>query len=175
MAKYDASTAECLVFTYKDGLLSRLGHDLKLRVTSFEVEADEAAPSVSASFDASSLRVDCAVVDGEENPHLLTGVDQKKIAGQIAHDVLHAEKFPEVRFTSSKLSKRDDGGYDITGTLTLHGVAKEISIRSQPEDGKQVVDFTLHQPDYDISPYRAVMGTLKIKPEVRVRLALPVA
>jgi hypothetical protein len=31
----------------------------------------------------------------------------------------------------------------------------------------------LNQPEFGITPYRAMMGTLRIKPEVRVRISVP--
>jgi len=37
----DASTAECLVFTEKEGLLSGVAHDLKLRVERFRLRIDD--------------------------------------------------------------------------------------------------------------------------------------
>ena len=57
MARHDASTAEVLVFTFKEGLLSPLAHDLKLRVTRFSLEVAETSDSVAAEFDPRSLVV----------------------------------------------------------------------------------------------------------------------
>ena len=61
MRRLDAGTAECLVFTYREGLAAAMGHDLKLRVGSFAIEIDEAARRVDARFDARSMRVVAAV------------------------------------------------------------------------------------------------------------------
>jgi len=35
--RVDASSAECLVLTEEEGLLSAVAHDLKMRVTQFEL------------------------------------------------------------------------------------------------------------------------------------------
>jgi hypothetical protein len=35
------------------------------------------------------------------------------------------------------------------------------------------MEVTLHQPDFRIEPYRAALGALKIKPDVRVRVRIP--
>ena len=53
---FDASSAECLVLTYKEGLLSAVAHDLRIRVTRFDVEASLSPPSVRARFDAARHR-----------------------------------------------------------------------------------------------------------------------
>jgi polyisoprenoid-binding protein YceI len=173
MAKHDASTAECLVFTFKEGLLSKIAHDLKIQVTRFTVTVDDATSAIAAEFDAKSLRVACAVKDGQDDPYTLTEVDKKKIAGQIVTDVLEADQHPVVRFASTAVTARADGGYDIAGDLTLHGVTRPIATRTRREDGRQVAEIVIHQPDHGIKPYKAMMGTLKVKADVRVRLAVP--
>jgi polyisoprenoid-binding protein YceI len=172
MTRYDQASAECFVFTFKDGLLSPVAHDLRLRVTRFELEVDDARTSVSVSIDTSSLRVDTPMKDGKENPSALSAADRDKIAAQIREDVLHSAKFPSARFRSTSVQARGDGGYDISGELTLHGVTKPLSARSQLVNGKQQLELTLHQPDFGITPFKAMLGTLKIQPDVVVRVVL---
>jgi len=38
------------------------------------------------------------------------------------------EKFPEITFKSSKVTPKGGDKYDVTGTLTMHGVSKEITL-----------------------------------------------
>lgn len=173
MPQYDEKTAECLVFTYKDGLLSKLAHDLKIRVSRFSVNATPNPPAVSAEFDAQSLRVINAVKDGEEDPKALSDSDKEKIAGQIVDDVLHAKEHKTITFTSREVTKNNEGGYNIRGELSLHGVKRPISASTHLIDGRQVVEVELNQTDFEITPFKAMMGTLKIKPELRVRLSIP--
>ena len=172
MARYDASSAECWVFTFKEGLLSPVAHDLRLRVGSFWVEVAEGAGSVEASFDTSSLSVDTPMKDGAPNPSALSAADKLKIAGQIRDDVLHSARHPAVRFRSSSVTARADGGYDLMGELTLHGVTKPLVARTASVAGRQQLELTLHQPDFGITPYRAMLGALKIRPDVQIRLTL---
>jgi polyisoprenoid-binding protein YceI len=167
MTTYDASTAECCVFTFKEGLLSPVAHDLRLRVTRFEIEVGAV---VAATFDATSLVVDAPMRDGRENPNALTAADKTKIAGQIRDDVLHASRYPRITFRSLALTARSDGGYDLQGELTLHGVTKSLAAQTRLVNGRQQLELTLHQPDYGITPYRAMLGTLKIQPDVTVRI-----
>lgn len=167
MTTYDASTAECFVLTFKDGLLSPIAHDLRLRVRRFEIEV---GAGVTATFDATSLVVDAPMKDGRENHGALTAADKAKIEGQIRDDVLHASRHPQVTFRAPALTLRDDGGYDLQGELTLHGVTKAITAHTRLVDGRQQLELTLHQPDYGITPFRAMLGTLKIRPDVTVRI-----
>lgn len=172
MARYDASSAECWVFTFKEGLLSSVAHDLRLRVGSFWIEVAEGAGSIEASFDTSSLSVDTPMKDGAPNPNALSAADKLKIAEQIREDVLHSARHPTARFRSSSVTARADGGYDLAGELTLHGVTKPLVARTALVAGRQQLELSLHQPDFGITPYRAMLGTLKIRPDVQIRLTL---
>jgi hypothetical protein len=170
MATFDASSAECLIFTFKEGLLSAVAHDLKLRVERFEVSVDP--DSVSARFEAASIRVVCARKHGADAPGTLSDKDRREIEANLEKDVLAARKFAEIRFTSTRVEPAPDG-YRVAGTLSLHGRERPLTVAVRREGERLVADVTLHQPDYGIKPYSAMLGTLKIKPDVQVRLSLP--
>jgi polyisoprenoid-binding protein YceI len=172
MTHYDASNADCVVFTFKEGLLSPIAHDLRLRVGHFSVEVDEATHAIVASFDANSLSVDTPMRDGVENPSALSTADKQKIEGQIRDDVLHSARYPKVEFRGRATPVNAGGGYDLEGELTLHGVTQPISAQTQLVAGRQQLELRLHQPDFGITPFRAMLGTLKIRADVTVRLAL---
>jgi polyisoprenoid-binding protein YceI len=157
MPSFDAQNAECLVFTFKDGLLSPVAHDLRLRVTCFSIEVAASADSVTATFDASSLVVDVPMKDGAENPSALSAADKHKTA-QIRDDVLETRKYPEIAFRSRSLRKRDDGGYDFTGELSLHGVTRLLGGATQLVGGRQRLELTLHQPISASRPTRRCSG-----------------
>jgi polyisoprenoid-binding protein YceI len=173
MPRYTQDDAEALVFTFKDGLLSKVAHDLKLRVTRFSVELDLEGASVSAEFDPSSLVVVTALRDGQEDPKALSDADKQKIASQLRKEVLETDRHDSIRFRSRQLERRADGSLVVTGELTLHGTSRPLHVVTRQEAGKRVAEVEIHQPDYGIVPFKAMMGTLKVKPDVRVRLSLP--
>ena len=160
------------MLTFKEGLLSPIAHDLRLKVSSFSLTVDEALTSVNATFDAASLVVDSPMKDGADNPGALSAADKLKIAEQIRQDVLHSSKYPLVQFRSRRLSVNAAGGYDFSGDLSLHGVTREVSGSTLLVGGRQTLELSLHQPDFGITPYKAMFGTLKIQADVRVRLTL---
>lgn len=87
------------------------------RFTDFSgaVTFDPAQPdrsSVTLSIDAAS--VDTAAPDRDQ--HLRSD------------DFFAVEKFPTITFTSSRVMKQSDERYDVTGTLTIRGVAKEVTL-----------------------------------------------
>lgn len=170
MPKFDASTASCHVFSFKEGALSALAHDLELRVRKFTIEV-AADLAVTATFDATSLEVMHAVRDGQPRDALSDG-DKRKIEKNLAEDVLDSRRYPEIRFRSTSVAPAGDG-YAIAGELVLHGKTRTIEATSRKTERGQLVEITLHQPDYGIKPFSAMLGTLKIKPDVRVRVTLP--
>jgi polyisoprenoid-binding protein YceI len=55
-----------------------------------------------------------------------------------APDYFNAKQFPNMTFQSTKV-KPTDGGYEVTGDLTLHGVKKEITL--ELKGGNKLVEF----------------------------------
>jgi hypothetical protein len=168
MPSFDQTKAECRVFTFKDGLLSKIAHDLEINVSRFSVQAEP--NSVRAEFDTTSLVVIHPMKDGKPNPDGLSDSDKSKVQSQIIDEVLHAKEHPKATFVSRSVERRPDGGYSISGDLTLHGTTRAIQAATKLEAGRQVASIELHQPDYGITPFKAMLGTLKVKADVIVRL-----
>ena len=70
------------------------------------------------------------------------------------------EKFPEITFKSTRLASTGKDKYDVTGTLSMHGVSKEVTIPVQflgfgkdPMGNEKAgfsTDFILNRKDYGI-------------------------
>jgi polyisoprenoid-binding protein YceI len=163
--------ASCRVLTYREGILARLAHDLELQVTRFDIRIDETARRVDASFDAASLRVERALRDGVEVP--LGDADRRTIEDVTRRDVLETGKYPEVRFRSTRVVDADDG-FDVSGRLMLHGKERDLTVRLRRTASRYTADVPVHQPDFGIQPYSALLGAMRVKPEVTVSLSLPV-
>lgn len=170
--KFDQSSALCYVFAYKEGLLSAFGHDLRIAVTSFVVEVEEDAGSVNARFDAGSLHADCAMVDGAARPDILTARDKKEIDENIIKSVLETDTYKDIVLSSSSVTE-EDSSYNVKAGLTVHGRTREVSFTVRREDNYQIADFLLHLPDFDIKPFSALFGMIKIKPDILIRVMIP--
>ena len=128
---FDATTAECLLFTYKAGLLSRVAHDLKLRVERFEIAVDD--QGIHARFDASSLRVVCARAGGKDDLRALSERDRREIEATIAQDVLDARRHPAIDFRSSTVAATvAPAEMQIDGTLSIRGRERPLSLLARP-------------------------------------------
>lgn len=170
--KFTPDNAKCSVFTFKEGLLSKIAHDLEIAVERFELDIDATSNSARGQFDTSSLRVLHAMSGGVPNAGALSDSDKSKIGQQIQEDVLHTSQHPTVSFEAAEVSQAADGGWAVSGELTLHGVARPLKAESRKEGPGQVCEVTLHQPDFGITPYKAMMGTLKVQADLKVRLEL---
>ncbi|MEZ4326842.1 MAG: YceI family protein [Polyangiales bacterium] len=172
MPKYDASSAEVLLFSFKDGLLAKVAHDLKMRVDDFSIDVADDLSSVKATFQANRISVLTAMKDGRDDYGTLSDGDKKKILGNIADDVLNSRRHPTITFESS--SVREQGSTrTVSGNLTLNGQTRSVSATIREEGANWVTDVTLQQPDFGIKPYKALGGALKVKPEVRVSVRVP--
>ena len=85
------------VYSFKEGLLSKLAHDLRLTVSRFEVTVR--GTEVTGRFEVGSLRIDGAMKDGRLDKSELGESDRHKIRDNLLNDVLRARDHPEVRFS----------------------------------------------------------------------------
>lgn len=172
MRRLDQDSADCFVFTFKEGLLSAVAHDLKIKVTSFRIDVDERKRTVEGRFDATSLRVVCAMQNGKEAKSTLSADQKREIEGNIVRDVLAASKYPEVHYVSTAVTEEGDG-FRVKGQLSLHGKRKAVEVTISKEATRHVATAMIHQPDFGIRRYSALLGTLKVKPDVEVRIVVP--
>lgn len=160
--KLDQASAECLVQVEKAGLLSAVGHDLTLRVGRFEIEVESGA--VRARFDASSLRV--------VEPASVSPRDRREIEATVAAVILGAPEHPFVTFAASSIV--EDGPLRrIEGSLSICGRERRYAVTARREAERAIVESRIHQPDFGIRPFTAMLGALRIKPDVLVRLTAP--
>jgi len=75
---------------------------------------DEVPDQSSVSFTIQAASIDTTTAD--RDAHLRS------------EDFFFVDKHPEITFVSSKITKRGNENYDVRGTLTIRGVAKEIAL-----------------------------------------------
>ena len=146
---------------FPEGKLKSFGHDVDLRVTDLTLTVGD-DDSITGDFVTDSLRV---VSDGPSEK------DRKDIQKNAA-ETLGAQKYSTIKFRSTSV-ERDGDRAKVEGELTLHGVTKPISVEARKDGDRWTAEVTLDQRDYDIKPYSAMMGALKVKPEVKVKISVP--
>ena len=83
-------------------------------------------------------------------------------------DFFDVEKYPTLRFKSSKIVKKKDGRYEVAGEFSLHGIKKNMTLvfekpveQSTPNGGRQVVlktQFTIKRSAFGIKKDIPVIG-----------------
>jgi len=167
MPRFGPPTATCELFTSREGVLAAVGHDLKLQVERFHIDADRTR--VSAAFDAGSLRVIAALRGGKEDAGALSERDRQEIERNVARDVLQAHRFPEVSFVSSEVLPGR-----IRGTLSLHGRDQTGEFPFEELSGRCVARIDVDVRRFGIRPYTAMLGALRVAPVVHVVVSTPV-
>jgi polyisoprenoid-binding protein YceI len=171
-----ASTLE--VWTYKEGLLSRVAHDLCLRATdwSAELQLEEERFTVRVDVAAAGLRVQGQVQRGAVTP--LKASDHRDIeANMRGKKVLAADVHPRVVYVAEGGAAPRGEPFMAAGKLTLRGRTRDLPARVTIRDVEGgVVEVTgeveLLQSSFGIKPYSAMLGALKIKDTVRITFSL---
>jgi polyisoprenoid-binding protein YceI len=159
------------VRTYREGIAQKVGHDLILDVGSWEgtVEATpEGAPSTfGLELDSSSL----SVREGRNGVKPLSDKDKTDIKANIDKKILLGQP---VSFRSDAVEPA--GGLTVRGQLKIVGNERPMSLELRlGDDGRLTGTFPVVQSQWGITPYKALMGALKVRDEVEIVLdvALP--
>ena len=115
------------------------------------INADSAKPEASSvEFTIKTTSIDTA--NEGRDKHLRSA------------DFFDVEKFPEISFKSSKVKPAGKDKYDVTGTLSMHGVSKEVTLpvsfggvmTTKNREGKELLksgfetQVTLNRKEYGI-------------------------
>jgi hypothetical protein len=157
---FDAAAVDCRVSVFREGLLTSFGHDVTLKVTNLSLEVGD-DDRIIADFDTSSLRVATDV----------SASDRKDIEKN-ARKVLEPDKYPKIQFRSVSVVREEDRAR-IEGDLTLHGVTNPISVEARDDGARWNATIVLDQRKFGIKPFSAMLGGLKVKPEVEVEISVP--
>jgi polyisoprenoid-binding protein YceI len=161
--------ASLSVRTERAGAAAKAGHDLVLRVTSWEaalvVGEDPADTSMELTADATSLRV----VEGTGGMQALGDDDLANIRQTIDDEVLEGQ---DIGFRSTRVqTERDGTRFRAEGDLTLAGETRPIAFDLAVGDGGALTaTAVVTQTDWGMKPYSALFGALKVKDDVLVVL-----
>ena len=180
MPKLNAQNSKCHLYTFFDGFslgtktnkLFSFGYDLKFQVMHFEILSAHKGRSIKAQFDASKIKVLNACKGGVEKAGLISTENKQKINQRMATEVLESHRFRRIYFEGkAKMSSANQGV--VEGDLTIHGTSAQIRGQIVCEKDKMKVVISLDQKRFDIEPYSAFLGLLRVKPIVKIVLEMP--
>ncbi|MEP7109208.1 MAG: YceI family protein [Ferruginibacter sp.] len=119
-------------------------------VISFD-EANLAAAKIDATIDVATINTG----NGMKNTHAKSAM------------WFDAAKYPTISFASSAITKTSTG-YEAKGTLTMHGVGKEVLIPFNFTDNVFTGSFEVNRLDYNINVAEPEHGAAKFKVDISV-------
>ncbi|MGC1212776.1 MAG: YceI family protein [Micromonospora sp.] len=168
--RFGPDNGRMLLRTGRTGVGSTVGHDLAIEVTDWSVEID--VPETGPADATATARVglaSLAVREGTGGARPLTDKDRGEIENN-ARRTLGVDRHPTATFASTRVVSGEDSS-TISGTLTLHGVARPIDVEVRevaPDRYRATTAVT--QSAYGIKPYSAFLGALKVRDEVEVEI-----
>lgn len=159
-AQSQQSKSTLTIHVAKSGLFSAFAHNHTVLAPVARVAVDEKSKTASITV----LTAEMKVTDPE-----VSEKDRAEIqATMMGPKVLDAQKFPEIRFTSSRIEETAPRHFRVSGALQLHGVTKELAftVTGTPEHYSGTTK--LKQTDFGIQPVAVAGGTVKVKDEIQI-------
>ena len=156
----DTEKSLITVRVFKAGLFSGFAHDHEISAPIQEGSFDQANPSVQLKVDARKLRV----VDKDVSDKDRAEIQQTMLGPK----VLDTERFPEIRFRSTRVEHITDRKWLVHGELNVHGQTRPVSVDVTEQNGHYRGTAELKQKDFGINPISLAGGTIKVKNELRV-------
>src|SRR5690242_5913405 len=119
------------VFTFKDGVLARMAHDLRIHLERFDITLEGEA--VRGEFDLKTLAVDGPVEDGVVQLDGYDAAKKAEVQKAMHEDVLHSDAHPTASFVGRALPNGE--GFHVSGDLALAGKTAPLAFDVRKEDG----------------------------------------
>ena len=146
-----------------------MGHRLTIAMNTWQATVRWAGGEpvdVDLTVEVASLEV----VAGEGGVKGLSG-PERALARSNALTVLHADRFPRIRFHGNDIEKTPDG-YHIAGTLDLHGTTRDHAVDLGVEDvggrWRMACESEVRHSQFGLKPYSMMLGSMKVVDAVTV-------
>lgn len=148
------------IHTYREGVAQKVGHDLVIEVGAWSATVETAdsggLSTVTFEVDTTSLQVR----EGRNGLKPLSDKDRGEIRKTISAKILHDKP---IAFRSTAVD-----GSTVSGELTIDGTARPASFTLDVTPGRARGTLAVTQTEFGITPYKALMGALKVRDEVQV-------
>lgn len=157
----DVQQSKLTVFVYKSGMFSAFADNHVIN-----------APITSGTITTSSSPAIELLVNAGDLVPLDPDLEQSKRAEvrtrMLGADVLDTVKFPTIRFVSTAIEPTGGDRWNVSGTLTIHGVTRAITFPVARTNGHYRGETKLRQTDFGIKPIRIAGGTVSVKDELKI-------
>jgi polyisoprenoid-binding protein YceI len=156
------------VFTFKEGLLSAVAHDLQLRLDKFDITME--GEVVNAEFQLPSLTLEGPVEHGVVKPDQYDAGKRADVHKAMNQDILHTDQHPTARFTGRAVPRGE--GYDVTGDLELAGKKAPLAFPVVKQGNEYRGEVEIKPSNWGVAQYKAMLGAIRLKDQVRIVFAL---
>ena len=156
----DIDKSVMTVRVFKAGLFSAFGHEHEISAPIQQGSFTEGNPSVELTVDARKLRVMDKDVSDKDRAEI-----QQTMLGP---KVLDSEKYPEIRFRSTRVDRLGEDKWIVHGDLTVRGQTRPVKVQVEGQNGHYRGAVELKQKDFGITPVTVGGGVVKVKNEFRV-------
>jgi polyisoprenoid-binding protein YceI len=157
----DGQRSTITVHVGKSGLLSAAAHDHTIHAPiSSGTIRESTAPHIEFTIETAKMTV-------KPDPKIDAN-DQATIQTHMEEMTLETKQFPEITFRSSHIQKLAEGQWKVDGDLSLHGVAKAVSLTVRQMGESYTTHTVLKQTDFGIKPISIGGGMIKVKNEVEI-------
>jgi polyisoprenoid-binding protein YceI len=165
----DGSDGDLLIRTGVAGPAAAIGHRLTLAIRDWRATVQwDADQLVAAELTVEVASLEVVRDEGGVTP--LSGPEKILVRGNALRS-LGAKRYPRITFEANAIAKNDDG-YRLTGTLTIHATSREQVVDVRTDDQRAnwwlSSDTTVRQSDFGIKPYSQLLGSLKVADDVVV-------
>ncbi len=121
----------------------------------------------AARPEASQVELTIEVANCDLKDTWLSPKDFQKVQRYALHDMLAAERYPEITFTSTAVRPRPDGQFDVDGTLVIRGLARPARVLVAVRPGPILEGSArVHMTTYGLKPPSAALGAVGTKDEM---------
>jgi polyisoprenoid-binding protein YceI len=109
-----------------------------------------------------------------KDPWIKDKSKRKKVVEAAVNDMMAAAQYPQLRFSSTRISSKSKGQFEIQGNLTVRGITKPIAFQAAAKpSGEQRLeidgDAEINLKDYGLKPPSSMMGLVGTKSKMTLR------
>jgi hypothetical protein len=150
------------IFTYREGLLSRIAHDLRFILPSSVL--NQTGDEITGRFKLSQIQLEGALVQGKLAPKLLTEKDRRKILKNLHEKILQSAKHPFAEVNGRLNDKRFEGQLGLRNQKAP--ISCPIQTTAQGFEGQ----FEIQPSHWGIAPFKAIFGAIQLQDRIGVAL-----
>lgn len=102
----------------------------------------------------------------------LSQKDFKSVQEYALNDMLAAERYPDITFTSTAVRATSPMHFEVRGTLTIRGIAKPAVLSVALMGNRFEGEATIRLTDYGLKPPKAALGLVGTENEMKFSFSL---